>query len=168
MSNDIKSKCTFFTDDISLFSVVRDTDSSENDFNHDLEKIREWAFQWKMKFPLNRLKNSIQQEKTVFTHPVVYFNNSTAIHKHLGMILDFKLNYEHHLQSAFSKINKTICPLRKPTLPRKSPATIHKSCIRSHLDYGDVVYDRASSKALHQSLKFFKQSAATAATGAIR
>ena len=28
-----------------LFSVVCDTDNLANDFNHDLEKICEWAFQ---------------------------------------------------------------------------------------------------------------------------
>ena len=37
----------FFADDPSLFSVVCDTDNLANDFNHDLEKICEWAFQWK-------------------------------------------------------------------------------------------------------------------------
>ena len=32
------------------FSVVHDTDTSENDLNHDLANIREWVFHWKMKF----------------------------------------------------------------------------------------------------------------------
>ena len=50
LSNDIKSKCKLCADDTSLFSVVHDIDTSANDLNHDLEKISEWAFQWKMKF----------------------------------------------------------------------------------------------------------------------
>ena len=29
---------------------VNGIDTSVNDFNHDLEKISEWAFQWRMKF----------------------------------------------------------------------------------------------------------------------
>ena len=36
-----------FADDKSLFSVVHDIDTSENNLNHDLEKIREWAFSGK-------------------------------------------------------------------------------------------------------------------------
>ena len=39
-----------FTDDASFFSEVNEIDTSANDLNHDLEKISEWAFQWKMKF----------------------------------------------------------------------------------------------------------------------
>ena len=58
LSNDIKSKCKLFADDISLFSVVRDIDISENDLNHDLEKISEWAFPRKMKFNLDPNKQA--------------------------------------------------------------------------------------------------------------
>ena len=178
LSNDFKSKCKLFADDTSLFSIVHYIDASTNEFNHDLEKISESAFQWKKKF--NRDLTTQAQEiifskkKTVSIHPVVYFNNtpvnSTATHKHLGMILDSKLSYENHLQSVFSRVNKTIGLLRKfqPTLRRKSLVTIYKSFIRPHLDYGDVVYDRASKESFHQSLESLQYSAAIAITGAIR
>ena len=46
----IKSKCKLFADDAYFFSEVHEIDTSANDLNHDLEKISEWAFQWKMKF----------------------------------------------------------------------------------------------------------------------
>ena len=86
---------------------------------------------------------------------VVYFNvtpeNSTGTHKHLGMRLDSKLNYENHLQSVFSRVKKTVGILRKfqPTLPRKSLVTICKSFIMPHLDYGDIIYDWASNEVLN-------------------
>ena len=55
--------------------------------------------------------NNIQQEKTVSIHPFVYFNKtpviSAATDKHLGMILDSKRSYKNHLQSVFSRVNKT-------------------------------------------------------------
>ena len=74
-----------------------------------------------------------------------------ASHKHLGMTLDSKLSYENVLQSVFSRANKTIGLLRKlqRTLQRKSLGTTYKSFIRPHLDYGDVVYDRASNESFH-------------------
>ena len=114
------------------------------------------------------------REKTVSIHSLVYFNknpvNSTATHKHLGMILDSKLSYENHLQSVFSRVNKAISFLRKfqPTLPRKSLLAIYKSFIRPHLDYGDVIYDRAYNESFHQNLESLQYSAAIAVTGAIR
>ena len=95
------------------------------------------------------------KKKTVSIHLVGYFNNtlvnSTATHKHLGMIIDSKLSYENHLQSVFSRVNKTIGLLRKfqPTFPRKSLLAIYKSFTRPHLDYGDVIYDRASKESFH-------------------
>ena len=51
------------------------------------------------------------------SHPSMYFINipvsSTLVHKHLGILLDIKLNYEHHLKSVLNKVKKTI------SLPRK-------------------------------------------------
>ena len=81
------------------------------------------------------------------SHPSVYFNNipfsSTLVHKHLGMILDDNLSYEHHLKIVLNKVKKTIGLLRKfqQILPRQSLITIYKSFIRPDLDYGDIVYD---------------------------
>ena len=46
--------------------------------------------------------------------------------------------------------------------------TIYKSFIRPHLDYGDVVYDRASNESFHQSLESLQYNAAIAVTGTIR
>ena len=121
LSNDIKSNCKLFADDTSLFSVVHDIDASANDLNHELEKISEWAFQWKTKFNPDPAKQAqeiiFSRKKPVFFHPHVYSNktlvNSTATHKHLGMILDSKVGYENHLQSVFSEVNKTIGSFQK-------------------------------------------------------
>ena len=86
------------------------------------------------------------------------------------MILDSKSSYENHLQSVFSRVNKTIGLLRKlqPVLPRKSLVTIYKSFISPHLDYGDVVYDQASNESFNQSLESLQYSGAIAINGTIR
>ena len=56
----------------------------------------------------------------------------------------------------------------QPTFPRKSLVTIYISFIRPHLDYDDVVYDRAFSESFHQSLDYLRYSAAIEITWAIR
>ena len=73
---------------------------------------------------------------------------STGTHNHLGKRLDSKLNYENHVSSVFSRVNKTIGILRKfqPTLPRKLLVIICKSFIRPHLDYCDIMYNWASNE----------------------
>ena len=46
------------------------------------------------------------------SHQGMYFSNnpvsSTSVHKHLGMLLDDKLSYEHHLKFVLNKVKKTI------------------------------------------------------------
>ena len=46
--------------------------------------------------------------------------------------------------------------------------TIYKSFIWPHLDYDDVIYNRASNDSFHQNLESLQYSAAIAITGAIR
>ena len=86
------------------------------------------------------------------------------------MLLEDKLSYEHHLKSVLNKVKKKIGLLRKfqQILARQSLIIIYKSIIRPHLDYGDVVYDRAFSESFHKNLESIQYSAAIAITGAIR
>ena len=46
--------------------------------------------------------------------------------------------------------------------------TICKSFIRPHLDYGDIVYDRAFNESFHKNLQSIQYNAAIAIIGAIR
>ena len=71
--------------------------------------------------------------------------NQVPSQKHLEMHLDAKLNFEKHLDNIMSTVAKTIGLLRKlqAVLPRPSLVTIYKAFIRPHLDYGDIIYDRA-------------------------
>ena len=107
-------------------------------------------------------------------HPSLYFNNipvsSTSVYKHLGMSLDDKLSYEHYLKSVLKKVKKPIGLLRKfqQILPRQSLITIYQSLIRLHLDYGDIVYDRAFNESFHKNFESIQYNAALAITGARR
>ena len=50
MSSEISSIVKLFADDTSIFSVINDSNISAATLNDDLEKINQWAFQWKMEF----------------------------------------------------------------------------------------------------------------------
>ena len=90
--------------------------------------------------------------------------------KHLGMILDVKLDFQRHLKNIYSKINKTIGLLRKlhNTLPRLPLLTIYKSFIRPHLDYSDVIYYQAYTASFYQKIEYVKYNSALVITGTIR
>ena len=86
------------------------------------------------------------------------------------MLLDTKRNFQGHLKSTVSKVNKTIELLRKlhNTLPSLPLFTIYKSFIRPHLDYGDIIYNQAYSVSFHQKLESIQFNSALAVTGTIR
>ena len=61
-------------------------------------------------------------------HPSLNFNNTvigqSTTHKHLGMILDAKLDFQEHLKDKLSMMSNT---------------SLYTSFIRPHLDYGDII-----------------------------
>ena len=66
-------------------------------------------------------------------HPTLNLNNiqvkRASSQKHLGLILDEKLNFKQHIASAIVKINKGVAVIKKLkySLPRKSLITIYKA-----------------------------------------
>ena len=80
------------------------------------------------------------------------------------------MDFQEHLKSIFSKVNKTIGLLRKLNhILLSSPLlTIYRSFIRPHLNYSDIIYDQVYNASFHHKLDSFQYNAALAITGAIR
>ena len=121
LSDDLPTTAKLFADDTSPFSIVQNVNTSARYLNSCLSKISQWRFQWKMSFNLDPSK---QAQEVIFfrkiqktCHPSIYFNNKSVkqvpSQKHLGMILDTKLNFQEHLKNVLNKVNKTIGLLRK-------------------------------------------------------
>ena len=99
-----------------FFSVVHDTQTSANNLNKDLEKINNWAFQWKRNFdpdPTKQAREVIFSRKArEICRPPLVFNNTgvsqASSQNHVGVILAFKLVFEEHLKMVSLKINKTL------------------------------------------------------------
>ena len=178
LAENVSSNPKLIADDTSLFSVVRDLNTSANEINDDLKKIEAWAYQWKMSFNPDPLK---QAQEVLFSrkrnkphHPDIIFNDNpvkkSSSQKHLGMLLDRKLDFDEHIKGVFDKTRKSIGLIRKlrNLLPRPSLLQIYKSFVRSHLDYGDIIYDKAFIGSFQKKLETIQYNAALAITGAIR
>ena len=98
-------------DNTSLFFVIHNINSTANNLNSDLTKISNWAFQWEMRFNPDPNK---QAQEVIFSrkinkidHPPLYFNQnlvkSSSTHKHLGMVLDSRLDFNLHLKNVQGK-----------------------------------------------------------------
>ena len=86
------------------------------------------------------------------------------------MFLDSKLDFDEHIKGVFEKTSKSIGLIRKLRnfLPRPSLLQIYKSFVRPHLDYGDIIYDKAFIGYFQKKLESIQYNAALAITGAIR
>ena len=171
--NNLSTNVKFFADDTSLFSIVNDANKS---FENLSNNISIWAYQWKMSFNPDRPKQAqeviFSRKTSIQSHPVLTFDNSPVIktshHKHLGLILDEKLNFKDHLKEKMSKAYKGKDVLRKlqNIIPRNSLLTIYKSFICPHLDYGDI-YHQPNTGSFCQKIESIQYQAALAITGAV-
>ena len=150
---------------------------SAHELNNDLSKISSWPFQWKMNFNPDSTK---QAQKVIFSrklqntnHPIEFNHDTVSLtdsQKHLGIVLDSRLDFNKHLEIILEKVSTTIGLLRKlqNLFPRKSLITVYKSFIRPHMDYGDIIYGQAYHVSFHRKLESIQYDAALAITGAIR
>ena len=98
MNCDVK----MFADDTSLFAVVEDERRSADELNADLDRVRLWAWQWKMQFDVNKTEEVVFSCKKIKPfHPHLLLGNDEverkSQHKHLGMQLDSELNFLSHI-----------------------------------------------------------------------
>ena len=174
--DNLVSNPKLFTDDTSLFFTVTDPNVTANQINNDLHNST-WAYQMKVNFNPDTSKQAqevlFSRNIKVTAYPQLAFNNNplheTATQKHLGMFLDFKLNFQEHFQNMLNKVNKTLGLLRKlqNTLPRPSLFKIYKSFIRPHLDNGVVIYNQANNVSFQQKVESIQYNAAVAIMEAI-
>ena len=107
-------------------------------------------------------------------YPSLNFNDNPVhqvqLQKHLGLFLDPKLSFDEHIQCILIETRKIIGMIKKlqTVIPRAAFLTIYKSFLRPHLDYGDVIYDRAFNESFQNKLESVPYNAALAITGAIR
>ena len=65
-------------------------------------------------------------------------------HKHLGVILDSKVDFQSHTRQAIVKARRGIGMIRylSKYISRNVLDQIYKLYVRPHLDYSDIIYHR--------------------------
>ena len=96
LSKNISSNTKLFANDTSIFSTVKNVNLPTDQLNSDLEKISNWAHQWKKSFNPNPKKQTqeviVSGKRVKDCHPSVFFNDPvvgrSTSQKHLGIHLD--------------------------------------------------------------------------------
>ena len=116
LPNGIESICKIFADHTALFSKVKDATFSNTKLNNDLNKISKWAFQWKIFLNPDPSKQAIgicfSRKRDNENYPPLVFNDTKVQianrQKHLGLILDSKLDFSEQIDSKINKCSKII------------------------------------------------------------
>ena len=90
--------------------------------------------------------------------------------KHLGLVLDSKLDFNEHVNSKINQCNKSIGIMKKLflTLSRNSLLTIYKTFVKPNLDYADIIYDKPLSESFKDKFEMVQYNAALATTVALK
>ena len=121
---------------------------------------------------INDLSDGLTTNGSLFTDDVSLFSaadNANLSATNLNSDLR-KINaWAEPLQKMFEKINKAISLLRKlqNNLTRTPLATIYKSFIWPHQNYGDILYDQTFNNSFHERLELIQSNVALSRTGAI-
>ena len=81
LCDDLASNAKLFSDDASLFSVVKMIKSA-SELNNDLAKINTCAFQWKMSFNPDLTKQAQNSLDSIFNQKLQNINHSCLIFGH--------------------------------------------------------------------------------------
>ena len=81
-------------------------------------------------------------------HRLLYLNGSEVVlkhgQKHFGMILDSGLNFDSHVKEKVVSARKAIgvISFMSKYVTREVLDQMYKLYVRSHLDYGDIIYHK--------------------------
>ena len=73
LTENLQSNPKFFADDTSLFTIINNPNTTAKQLCEDLDKITEWAFQWKMGSNPDPFIFTRKVKNVV--HPPIFFNN---------------------------------------------------------------------------------------------
>ena len=178
MPDNTQSTCKIFADDTSIFSFIFNEDTSQDELNNDLQKLSDWAFQWKMQFnpdPNKHAQEVIFSKKAESNNSLPLAFNKTEVRtcpsqKHLGLILDKRFNFTEHINSKISKRDKLIGIIKRLSIsfPRNALLRIYKSFIRPQLDYADIIDDKPNNSSFKNKIENVQYWACIAIIGAIQ
>lgn len=144
-----------YADDICIYT--RSKSPSENTFalNESILKLYENLLKLELDLSVEKTKSMVFTRKyTPHNSPDIIINNVVvefvSSYKFLGLILDTKLKWEHHVNSIIKKCEKAlnILKMTNRTWWGGHPSVclnFHKSLIQSIIDYGSFIYGNAAT-----------------------
>ena len=142
--------CKMFADDCKIYQGIESINEQQQ-LQADIDRLCKWSKDWLLNFNISKCKIvSFGNEKFNFNYNILdgdgHVHNLTRddSEKDLGILFTNNLNFESHISSTVNKVNRIIGLIRRKFthMDKSLFLTLYKenSLIRSHMDYGDLVY----------------------------
>ena len=159
--NDIKNsslilKLFLFADDTSTLLINKDIKKIEKTYNKDPENVKNWLDSNKLSlnvdksnlvlFPKNKKNVTIKLNIKIMGEQL----KEKGFTKYLGILIDNKLTWPHHINPIKLKISKGIVILTKLKrfLSRETLRMLFFTFIQPHVDYGLLIWGGATASDL--------------------
>ena len=143
-----KSNTFLFADDIKIFRAI--TNKNDQDIlQQDLSILEQWSDKWLLKFHPDKCKhmeigkNNIGENEYFMTSNNVKHSLATTDKQtDLGVIIDSKLSFDDHINQVVNKATKMTKIIRRTFqfLDTYTFLPLHKTMVRSHLEYAVAVW----------------------------
>ena len=149
--NNLPSKATnsdlyLFADDAKTFKGIFCQEDCEK-LQQDLDKIQNWTDNSLLRFHPDKCKQMRIGRRDIPCHQYNLGNPPSILpisqqEKDIGVIIDAKLSFEHHIAAKINKANSVLGLINR-TFEYKDPNTmvlLYKSLVRPHLEYTNQIW----------------------------
>ena len=146
--SELESIISMYADDTKIYTAIT-SESSITALKSDLRKLEAWAQLMQMKFHpakckvMHLGKSNPKETYQMKTADGNYHNlEETEVEKDLGVEVDNKLKFSHHIQSKINKANKILGCLKHTFkfLNKEVFTLLYKSLVRPHLEYASCIW----------------------------
>ena len=140
-------KIYMYADDTLIVTKSNDIQNVTSEIQDALEKMFNWCNANKLSINLSKTKHMTILHTKPDLEPTVHVNNkcisTVKSYEYLGMILDYRLTMNDHIDNMWKKANTKVGILSRIRrfISQKTAINIYKCMIRPHLDYIDFVVD---------------------------
>ena len=165
-----------YADDTNIFAVSDDPSELETSVNEEMTKVEIWLKANELSLNIAKTHAMIfSNTSNVLNYPFNVTLNGTSIRfvdrtKFLGVIVDSKLSWSHHIDYIHGKISKGIGILKKvrKILNKKTMVNLYYTFLYPYLSYCNIIWGRASKKYINRLLLLQKRAIRIVCNSAFR
>lgn len=144
----VGSTCRLFADDCKLYRTVS-SEQDQKELQEDINRLCQWSKDWLLRFNIQKCK-VVSYGNNLEKHEYSMKDNINTTHtlktddeeRDLGILFKSNLKFDEHISSLVNKANRIIGLIKRKFnyIDKDSFLTLYKALVRSHLDYGNLIY----------------------------